>query len=1138
MPSESVPEVGSQLGSYRIELLLGRGGMGVVYRATDLRLGRKVALKLLAPHLTADARFRERFLAESRLAASIDHAGIIPIYEAGEAEGHLFIAMRYVEGTDLAELLRAEGALNPDRAVGLVAQLADALDAAHARGLVHRDVKPSNALVVREGAGEHVYLADFGLTKQLLTEGSVTASDQLVGTVDYLAPERIRGEPADGRADLYALGCVLFECLTGTPPFPRDTEAAAFYAHLEDVPPRVSERRPGLPRALDDVVARALAKEPRDRWPSGAALTDAARAALPGGGGAARTRSLHRHRGPPARVLAGLAAVAGALAVGGLLLAASGDEAALAIPDADAVAVIDPDERALVADVRAGSSPSQLAAGAGAVWTIDPDRGSVSRIDARTQTVRETIDVGDGPSAVAVGAGGIWVTNALEGTLSWISLATKTLVDTITVGNGPTGVCVADGAVWVALSYDNRLLRFDPQTRQRETTPLDDRPTELACGGGSVWATSESAGTVTQVATRDGQVVRTIGTGDGASGVAFGAGGVWVANTRAGTVSWIDPVRGVPRGLVPIGPDAGPRQVAIAGDDVWVSNEAAGTVVRIDPARARVADTLRVSNRPQGLVIVGGRLWLGIRGSGARHRGGTLLTLHPRDEETVRSENLDPAIAYSPARIRLLGLTNDGLVGFNRVGGRRGATPVADLAVALPMPTDGGRTYTFQLRRGVRYSTGAPVRAADLRRGLERALSHSAVPAWMYATIRGARRCGPARSGCDLSEGIRTDDRARTVVFRLSERDPDFLLKLAMPFASAVPASTPTRLSTEPLPATGPYRIVSFRHGSGRLVRNPRFRPVPGRPDGYPDVIVWKHGGELRDALHAVEAGRGDLLGGTVLSGLPKGEVEVLATRYAGQLHRNVQPQTFTLHLDTDSPPFDRLAARQALNYAIDRRRSVAFQGGERFAEASCQMLPPSFPGYRPYCPYTADAGPGRPWSAPDLARARRLVAQSGTKGMRVRIAGPPTGYFAIQARQARTALAQIGYRPTLYVSRSSDGFFDYIGEAANRVRVYPIWWGADYASADNYINGMYSCSSDRTVCDTATRRLIAQARRLQAAGRPADAAWSKVDRRLTDRAAVVPLTDQRWADVVSPRVGNYQFNPQHGVLLDQLWVR
>ena len=168
----------------------------------------------------------------------------MPIYEAGEVDGQLYIAMRYVEGTDLGSLLRREGPLAPERAVALVGQLADALDAAHARGLVHRDVKPSNALVAVEGAAEHVYLADFGLTKHTRPPVGLTASDQLVGTVDYVAPERIRGEPADGRADIYSLGCVLFECLTGEVPFPRGSEVATIYAHLEDDPPRASERRP------------------------------------------------------------------------------------------------------------------------------------------------------------------------------------------------------------------------------------------------------------------------------------------------------------------------------------------------------------------------------------------------------------------------------------------------------------------------------------------------------------------------------------------------------------------------------------------------------------------------------------------------------------------------------------------------------------------------------------------------------------------------------------------------------------------------------------------------------------------------------------------------------------------------------
>ena len=259
MSTEPFLGVGSTIGPYRLDALLGRGGMGVVYRAEDLRLGRKVALKLLRASLADDRTYRERFLRESRLSASIEHAAIVPIYDAGETDGLLYIAMRFVDGVDLAKLLHREGSLAPERAVALVGQLASALDAAHARGLIHRDVKPSNALIGTDGDGEHAYLVDFGITQDTASHERLTATDQLVGTLDYLAPERIRGEPVDGRADIYALGCVLLECLTGQVPFARATEAAAIYAHLEEQPPRPSDLRPGCPRRLTP--------SSRGRWP-------------------------------------------------------------------------------------------------------------------------------------------------------------------------------------------------------------------------------------------------------------------------------------------------------------------------------------------------------------------------------------------------------------------------------------------------------------------------------------------------------------------------------------------------------------------------------------------------------------------------------------------------------------------------------------------------------------------------------------------------------------------------------------------------------------------------------------------------------------------------------------------------------
>jgi WD40 repeat protein/tRNA A-37 threonylcarbamoyl transferase component Bud32 len=263
-------QVGTELAGYRIESLLGSGGMSVVYLAEDLRLKRRVALKLLAAGLADDESFRDRFLRESELAASIDHPNIVPIYEAGKTEDILFIAMRYVEGSDLKERLR-RGPLDPGDAVGVLAQVASALDAAHARGLVHRDVKPSNVLLdtgARPDGSDHVYLADFGLTKRVSEQTGVGEDGHLMGTIDYVAPEQIASGEIDGRADIYSLGCVLYECLVGQPPFPRDSDIAVVFAHLEAGPPAPSAQRPELPAALDAVIARALAKEPEQRYPS------------------------------------------------------------------------------------------------------------------------------------------------------------------------------------------------------------------------------------------------------------------------------------------------------------------------------------------------------------------------------------------------------------------------------------------------------------------------------------------------------------------------------------------------------------------------------------------------------------------------------------------------------------------------------------------------------------------------------------------------------------------------------------------------------------------------------------------------------------------------------------------------------
>jgi tRNA A-37 threonylcarbamoyl transferase component Bud32 len=273
---------GTILVGFRVDRLIGEGATGDVYLAEDATRGDRVALKVLAPELAHDDRYRERFLRESSLAASLDHPHIVPIVAAGEEDGLLYLAMAYVEGSDLRELLRREGALEPERALELVGQVADAIDAAHAAGLVHRDVKPGNILVTAKPDGERVYVCDFGLARHVSSVSSLTGDRGFVGTIDYVAPEQIRGSSINSRTDVYSLGCVLFECLTGERPFERESELSVVFAHLNEPPPCLSDLRPGLPQALDAVISIALAKSPDDRYQTCSELVAAARGALRG----------------------------------------------------------------------------------------------------------------------------------------------------------------------------------------------------------------------------------------------------------------------------------------------------------------------------------------------------------------------------------------------------------------------------------------------------------------------------------------------------------------------------------------------------------------------------------------------------------------------------------------------------------------------------------------------------------------------------------------------------------------------------------------------------------------------------------------------------------------------------------------
>ncbi len=475
---------------------------------------------------------------------------------------------------------------------------------------------------------------------------------------------------------------------------------------------------------------------------------------------------------------------------------------------------------------------------------------------------------------------------------------------------------------------------------------------------------------------------------------------------------------------------------------------------------------------------------------------------------------------------------------------------MADLAESVPAPTDGGRTYAFQLRGGLRYSTGAAVHASDVRRGLERVLSVNRETASFYASIRGARRCleqHKRRVPCDLSSGIQVDDATGTITFRLTAPDADFLDKLALPNAVAVAPGVGI-VARAPVPATGPYMVAGLgAHEPLRLVRNPRFRPVDGRPDGYPDAITIDCCADPQRALRAVEQGRADLVGGVPGPTIElAGQAGALATRFAGQLRATPIRGTIFAFLNIHTPPFDDVNVRRALNYAVDRRAVVAVQGGERAAQVTCQFLPPNFQGHRTYCPYTARAGGNRPWSAPDLARARRLIARSHTRGMRVTVVAGSQVFLGL-GHLIVTLLHRLGYRATLRVLPDSVDYFSYIADSRHRAQIGGAAWLPDYPAASSmlqllrckaFVPASPNQSNYSEFCDRRTDELIRRASQIPADDAPGDALWAAADKRVTDRAAVVPLINVKSIAFVSRRVGDFQYSQQWGVLYDQLWVR
>lgn len=843
----------------------------------------------------------------------------------------------------------------------------------------------------------------------------------------------------------------------------------------------------------------------------------------------------------------------GLLAIAGLVVAAglaallvtqlSSDARALrAVPNS--VGVVEGTRVRAV--ISGGGEPGGIAYGAGAVWIADTAEDLVLRIDPESRTV-DRIPVGHHPTAVAVGDGQVWVVNQLDRTVSEINPQARKQVGIVQVGLGASAIAWGHGSIWVANATDYSLSRIDPESAKVvATVPLAGVPAGIAAGRRGMWVTSSSTGQLLLVDPKENTVSQEVSIGNGPRGVAVGGGGVWVANGPDGTVSRFDPgtgsVRKVAVGDAPVG-------VAYEAGTVWVANSVGGTVSRID-AQTRSTRLVEVGNQPTDVAPVRGNAWVTVLPGRASHRGGTLrIALAP---EFVPG-SADPVSFGGSRQWQLLSLTNDGLVTYRRAGGLTGAELVPDLATTIPQPTDGGRTYTFQLRDGIRYSNGGVVQPEDIRRGIRRVLASDNSYLYLpYTGIVGAQRCVDKPQACDLSRGIVTDRGAGTITFNLTRADPEFLYKLAFPMASAVPAGTPRAdIGRKPLPATGPYVTRSFSPGkSWVLVRNPRFHEWSreAQPDGYPDRI------RVTDAppnqLSALERGSTD-----VLLDPPPDRVDKLARRFASQLHIDPLSATVALAMNTREAPFDRLAVRRALNYALDRNRIARFTGSSLTAQPTCQVLPPTIPGYRPYCPYTLEPGPGGFWTDPDFGRAQQLVATSGTKGMRVKLlTGLPSPITPTQqiARHVVFVLDRLGYRASSEAvddSGNTPADTARLGDSRLRPQLVLFTWLQDQPTPANFVDPLLTCAAfwprngdNINFAEFCDRAIDAEARRAHALQKddPAGAteAWSRIDRDLVDRAPWAPLYNPRAVTALATRVGNYQYHPFWTVLLDQLWVR
>jgi peptide/nickel transport system substrate-binding protein len=532
----------------------------------------------------------------------------------------------------------------------------------------------------------------------------------------------------------------------------------------------------------------------------------------------------------------------------------------------------------------------------------------------------------------------------------------------------------------------------------------------------------------------------------------------------------------------------------------------------------------------------------GSTGFQAQHKGGTLKIL-----AKSAAGSFDPQVNYTLEYWQLYQSMYDGLVAFKKVGGPDSFTVVPDLAEAMPQITDGGKTYTFKLRSGIKFSTGKTVTTDDVVASFERIFKVSSPTAGaFYNGIVGAEDCLSTPATCSLSKGVVGDASAGTVTIHLTAPDPEFLFKLGVPHASVLPKDSPAEdAGTTPLPTTGPYMASSYDPNRAlTLVRNPHFTEWSrdAQPQVYPDVIDYEFGQTVEAAVTAVENGQADW----VFDPPPADRLNEIGTKYADQAHVSALTAVWYLTLNVNLAPFDNVLARQAINWAVDRNAMISLYGGTNLAQPACTMLPPGFPGHLDFCDYTK--GGGDTWKAPDLDKAKSLVQQSGTAGQEVGIVVTDDEVNKAMGEYLQSLLTTIGYKAVLK-PLSGNIQFTYIQNTNNKVQLALSSWYQDYPAASDFLNVLLSCGSfhpgsDSSInisgfCDKDIDAQMTQALTMaQSNVDGANRMWGQIDHAIMMKSPVVPVLHPKIIDLVSKRVGNYQFSKQFYMLVGQLWVQ